>query len=128
MRVSAEKFEALVEEALLMLPDHFKKALDNVEIIIEDMPDEDDLERAGVSEKHLLLGLYTGVPLTQRGQWYGMTPVTPDQIKIFQRNIERISKNENELRYQVLITAFHELGHYFGMDEDEIRSAMDDYI
>ncbi len=128
MKVSREAFESLVEEALKMLPRHFQTALDNVEIIVEDMPNDDDLDRAAASEKHTLLGLYTGVPLTERGGWYGMTPVMPDRIQIFQKNIERFCKTKEELRYQVLTTVFHELGHYFGMNEDEIRSAMDDYI
>lgn len=128
MKVSQEEFETLVEEALKMLPEHFKMALDNVEIIIEDLPDNDDLGRAGASERKSLLGLYTGIPLTERGGWYGMTPVMPDRIQIFQKNIERFCDSREELRYQVFTTVFHELGHYFGMDEDEIRSAMDDYI
>ncbi len=128
MKVSREEFESLVEEALHMLPEHFKMALDNVEIIVEDMPHDDDLERAGASERKSLLGLYTGIPLTERGAWYGMTPVMPDRIQIFQRNIERFCKTKKELRHQVLTTVFHELGHYFGMNEEEIRSAMDDYI
>lgn len=128
MRVSREEFESLVEQSLRMLPDHFKVALDNVEIIVEDMPDDEDLGKAGISEKKSLLGLYTGIPLTERGNWYGMSPVTPDRILIYQRNIERICTSRDELQQQVLTTVFHELGHYFGMNEDEIRSAMNDYI
>ncbi len=128
MKVSREEFESLVADALEMLPHHFKAALDNIEIMIEDMPHDDDLDRAGASEKRTLLGLYTGIPLTERGGWYGMTPVMPDRIQIFQRNIERFCDTKDELRHQVLTTVFHELGHYFGMNEDEIRSAMDDYI
>ncbi len=128
MKISRDEFEALVEDALHKLPHHFKKALDNVEIIVQDMPDDEDLGRAGASERRSLLGLYTGVPLTERGYWYGMTPVMPDRIQIFQQNIERICKTKDELKYQVFTTVFHELGHYFGMNEDEIRAAMDDYI
>jgi predicted Zn-dependent protease with MMP-like domain len=128
IRVTREEFEKLVEDALHMLPQHFRTALDNVEIIVENEPEETDLAAAEVDEKRSLLGLYTGIPLTERGGWYGMTPVTPDRIQLFQRNLERISKNRKELRYQVLTTVFHELGHYFGMDEEEIRRAMDDYI
>jgi predicted Zn-dependent protease with MMP-like domain len=128
MKVTREEFEALVEESLQMLPHHFRPALDNVEIIVEDLPADADLDRSEGYEKTTLLGLYTGIPLTERGAWYGMTPVTPDRIQIFQQNIQRICKNKEELRYQVLTTVFHELGHYFGMDEDEIRSAMDDYV
>jgi predicted Zn-dependent protease with MMP-like domain len=128
MKVSREEFENLVEEALAMLPHHFKMALDNVEILIESVPQDDDLDRADVSERNSLLGLYTGIPLTERGTWYGTSPVTPDRIQIFQHNIERICRTKKELRYQVFTTVFHELGHYFGMNEDEIRSAMDDYL
>jgi len=128
MKVTREEFDTLVEETLTMLPGHFKMALDNVEIIVEDVPTDADLEYSEASDRNSLLGLYTGIPLTERGGWYGMTPVVPDRIQIYQKNIERICRTKKELRRQVFITVFHELGHYFGMDEDEIRTAMDDYI
>jgi predicted Zn-dependent protease with MMP-like domain len=128
MKLKREEFERIVEEALELLPDQFQKVLDNLEIIVEDMPEPEDLEKTGARHARSLLGLYSGIPLTNRGTWYGMTPVTPDRIKIFQKNIERITRNRKELREQVLITVFHEIGHYFGMNEDEIRNAMQDFI
>jgi predicted Zn-dependent protease with MMP-like domain len=68
-----------------------------------------------------LLGLYSGVPYTQRNTGYA--GVTPDRIILFQRNIESICANENELKIKILEVIIHELAHYFGMDEDEVRKA-----
>jgi predicted Zn-dependent protease with MMP-like domain len=128
MKISKKEFESIVQEALDLLPTQFRVALDNLEILVEDLPDRETLEATGTRRVHSLLGLYSGVPLTERGTWYGMTPVTPDRITLFQNNIQRISRNREELKDQVLITVFHEIGHYFGMDEDQIRKAMKDFI
>jgi predicted Zn-dependent protease with MMP-like domain len=128
MKLSKKEFESIVQEALELLPTQFREALDNLEILVEDLPGREDLEATGTRQVRSLLGLYSGVPLTERGTWYGMTPVTPDRITLFQNNIQRISRNREELKDQVLITVFHEIGHYFGMDEDQIRDAMEDFI
>ncbi len=128
MKVSEREFEAIVEDALGKLPEQFRNELENIELMVQDVPDTSDLEHIDTDDPHSLLGLYSGIPLTERGTWYGMTPVTPDRIKIFQKNIERICSNKRELKEQILITVFHEIGHYFGMDEDEIRDAMEDYL
>jgi predicted Zn-dependent protease with MMP-like domain len=70
------------------------------------------------------LGLYQGIPLTHRGTWYGASPTLPDRISLYQKNIEAQCKNDDELVERIREVLFHELGHYFGMNEREIRSAM----
>ena len=80
-------------------------------------------ERRGLRSKRTLLGLYQGIPLTQRGSYYGMAPVIPDTITLYRKNIEAICRTDDEVRRQIVDTLIHEIGHYFGMNEDEIRSA-----
>jgi len=104
-----EFFDRSVREALKKLPPLLRKKLENIEIVIEDEP---------IREQNLL-GLYQGVPLKHRSIWYGN--VMPDKITIFKRNIERIAGNDNEVMRIVEDVVFHEIGHYFGFDEKELR-------
>ena len=83
--------------------------MENVEIVIEDEP---------VPQK-TLLGLYQGIPLKLRGSWYGN--VLPDKITLFQRNIEWQCRNETEIEELVNEVLIHEIGHYFGFDEDDLQ-------
>jgi predicted Zn-dependent protease with MMP-like domain len=71
----------------------------------------------------MLLGLYEGIPLTRRGVDYGMYPVVPDRITLFKQNIEIIARDEQELRAKIREVLIHEIGHYYGMSETEIRRA-----
>jgi len=112
-----EKFEKLVEEALAGLPRRFKKLLHNLAVIVEDAPPRDMLSRRISSSN--LLGLYHGVPFKHRGSYYGNVP--PDVIVIYQRPIERISTSEDEIRKRVREVVLHEIGHYFGLSEEELR-------
>lgn len=112
------EFEAIVRDTYNSLPKKFLKALENLEIIVEARPSR----RYG---KGMLLGLYEGVPLPRRGWGYSMA--LPDRITLFQRNIERISGGaDDEIRRQIRKTLIHEIGHYFGMNEEEVRKAMGD--
>ncbi len=122
--VSREEFEEIAEEAFRDLPERFRDAIDNVEIIVEDRPSAEDRDRAEGSGR--LLGLYKGIPRTHRGTWYGMFPTLPDRIYLYQKNIESVCRSLADLRRQIAVTLYHELGHYFGMSESEIRQAMDD--
>jgi predicted Zn-dependent protease with MMP-like domain len=122
--MTQEQFEDIAEEAFHNLPEKFKDAIDNVEIVVEDVPTGEDRrhqERGG-----MLLGLYTGVPLPKRGTWYGSTPILPDRIILYRKNIEAICSGEKEIRHQIFVTLYHEIGHYFGMTEAEIRRSMED--
>jgi len=106
------KFEALVEQALIDLPEPFRERLANVAIIVEDLPP------AGTEHQGLLLGLFHGVPRTEKSVFYS-TP--PDHIYLYQRNIEAISRSEADVRRQIRATLLHEVGHYFGLNEEELR-------
>ena len=107
-----DKFEGLVEQALADLPEAFRERLTNVAVIVEDLPPE------AVKTNGLLLGLFHGVPLTEKSV-FSSTP--PDHIYLYQRNIEASSRNEAEMRLQIRDTLLHEVGHYFGLNEDELR-------
>lgn len=114
------EFERLVETALESLPPDFASRLDNVTIIVEDLPSPEQLAGAGVDDHHELLGLYEGIPLTERPRGYA--GALPDRISIFRVPIERVCGSDTEaIKRQVRETVMHELGHYFGMDEDRLR-------
>ena len=90
-------------------------------IVVEEEPSADDLEGAHCPRGSTLLGLYHGVPLTQRTSHYGL--VLPDKISIYRRPIERLARNERHLRQIVRETVWHEVGHYFGLNEQQLRRA-----
>ena len=106
------KFEAIVAQALRGLPKAFREKLTNVAIIVEDLPPEQS-ERRG-----LLLGLFHGIPRTEKSVFFSSPP---DRIFLYQRNIEAVCSNEAEVRRQIRATLLHEVGHYFGLSEDELR-------
>lgn len=111
-------FEGFVKEAIDSLPEEMKNELENVAVLIEDEPREDWEEEMG--EGGDLLGLYQGVSKKDRGFWYGN--VLPDTIIIYQGPLERMSANREELRENVRQTVVHEVGHYFGLDEEQLRA------
>jgi predicted Zn-dependent protease with MMP-like domain len=117
------RFEMIVEKAFDELPPEFKSRIENVHVVVEDLPDDMDLLGVKVRNKYSLLGLYSGVPLKHRGTNYGVYPVTPDRIKLFKENIERISANDNEVEAKIREVLIHEVAHYFGMTDTEIRKA-----
>src|SRR5512140_2514318 len=114
-----DKFDRLVQDAVLDIPAPFRKRIENVAIVVEEEPSAHDLRRTRCPREATLLGLYTGVPLTARTSSYGL--VLPDRIAIFRGPIERLARNERELRRIVRETLWHEVGHYFGLDEREVR-------
>jgi len=110
-------FEKLVKEAVELLPRELILRLENVAFIVEDdsPPRPEEWEDNGQE----LLGLYHGISQRDRGFWYGN--VLPDRIIIYRRPLERISASSQELRENVRLTVFHEVGHYFGFDEEELQ-------
>ncbi len=124
--MTREQFEEIAQRAFDRLPLTFKQRIDNVQIVIEDLPSDDALASVGARRRELL-GLYQGVPLTHRGTSYGMYPTGPDKISLYQKNIERVCRSEEEIEHRITEVLFHELGHYFGMNEEEIREAMKDF-
>ncbi len=119
--MTAHEFDAVVEQACRKIPLRFRRRLDNVSFIVEKEPSPLQLATGKVPEGKTLLGLYQGRPLTQRSVWDGF--VMPDQIVIFQGPHERLAKDEEHLRTLVEQTVWHEVAHYFGMDEARVRRA-----
>lgn len=121
--LTREEFEKVVEEAYAELPGRFRTTIDNLYIVVEDRPPEHVALNKGIRARGILLGLYEGVPLPHRGTGYGTFPVLPDKITLFRENLEQISRNEAELVRNIVSTLIHEIGHYFGMTEKQIRDA-----
>lgn len=121
MRVSREEFEALVEEALTQLPAEFRAALDNVAVMVEEEPSDDDLEGVGIDprdpDRDDLFGLYQGIPLIDRDSFYSGLP---DRVLIYRGPILRACDTRREVIREVRDTVQHELGHYFGLEEHEL--------
>ena len=118
-----EAFEKIAEQAFEGLPEQFREAIENVGVVIEEYPDEELVHKMRLRSKHHLLGLYQGVPLPLRGTWYGMTAIAPDKISLYQKNIEAVCRTEREIIDKIHEVLIHEVGHYFGMSEEEIRAA-----
>jgi predicted Zn-dependent protease with MMP-like domain len=113
-----QQFERIVEEEFERLPTLFRERLENVRIVVEDQPTS-----RHAHHRATLLGLYEGIPLNRRGSDYGVYPVIPDTITLFQDNIESVSADDAEARRQIRTTLIHEIGHYYGMSEADIRRA-----
>ena len=113
------EFEALVERALRRLPRQFKDRITNVAVVVEDWADEETLEELGIEPPDTLYGLYRGTDLTRRDSSYGN--VLPDTIHIYQGPIEEDCTDPDEMAELVLDTVIHELGHYFGLDDDTME-------
>lgn len=114
-----EKFEKLVEEALADLPQKFKERLQNITVIVEEKPSREVDARLGGSPFNLILGHYHGVPFKHRGPFYGNVP--PDVITIYQKSIEKICFTEEEIKKKVKDVVVHEIAHYFGFDDKELK-------
>jgi predicted Zn-dependent protease with MMP-like domain len=119
MRLAREEFERLVAEAIGGLPAEFAEKLDNVEFVVEDYPRPEHYAERSLKPGNLLLGLYQGVPLIKRSAF--ATAALPDQITIFQRNIERICRSREQIVEEVRRTVLHEIAHHFGISETRLR-------
>lgn len=112
-------FERLVAEALNDIPQHFREAMHNIAIIVEDEPSRELLREMEIEPPDTLFGLYTGTPLPERGASFGNA--LPDCILLFQGPHEREAEDHEDLIVSIAETLIHEIGHYFGMSEDEIQ-------
>ncbi len=120
--ISDEQFDALVTKAMDELPQQYITGLDNVAILYADEPTPEQLEKMKIDHQHVLLGLYEGIPLTQRGSgWSGMLP---DRITLFKHSILRIVRTEAELFEQVKRTLWHEIAHYYGLSHKDMDERM----
>ena len=118
MRVVRRRFRRLVEQALERLPDEFQARLQNVAVVIEDWPSRALLRDLDVPEDELLFGLYEGLPLTEWGR-DDMVRI-PDRIRIFQGPIEEACATDEEIVAEVRTTVLHEVGHHFGLSDEEL--------
>lgn len=118
--ITPARFERLVEEALESIPEELWELMENVAVMIEDWPSQRQMRAARIGRGHTLLGLYEGVPLTERTHNYGL--VAPDKITIFRGPILRVCRrgDEDEVRDQVRRTVLHEVAHHFGIDDDRL--------
>lgn len=125
-RMTDDEFEAVIEDALDLLPERFLAALENIGICMEDEPSEEQLGClddgwGAASEAGDLLGLYEGLSLTERGAGYGEFAMDlPDLITVFKGPHERGFDTREEVVEEVRKTVIHEIGHYFGLDEDQL--------
>lgn len=115
------EFEKLVAQGFERLPEWVRKKINNVSILVEDEPSQEDREAEGLANDETLLGLYRGIPLSARGDTYGGL-VMPDTITLFQRPIEDAAAEDGLPVAEVIAeTIWHEFAHHFGIDEEEVR-------
>jgi predicted Zn-dependent protease with MMP-like domain len=119
MKVTEEEFEELVAEAISSLPKKFKEKMENIVVVIESLPSQELLREMKIKSPYGLLGLYRGVPYPRRGIWY--RNVMPDKIIIFKKPIEVRCRNKEDIKESVRRVVVHEIGHYFGLGEADLR-------
>ena len=121
VELTQEEFEEAVQEAIDSIPDEFLDDLENVAILLADEPEDEDFDGDGYfTDEGDLLGLYDGMALTLRGDYYGAGNDYPDTITIFKGPHERLSDDRAEVLEEIRKTVVHEVAHYFGMDEDQV--------
>jgi predicted Zn-dependent protease with MMP-like domain len=113
-----EDFINVAEETLDSLPEEFRSRIQNVAILVEDYPQNQSSPRPG-QQGRLLLGIFHGVPATKRSVFD--LSGGPAHIVLYQKNIEAVCSDEAEVRHQIRQTLIHELGHYFGMTEEQLK-------
>lgn len=121
--MTRRQFEALVEKAMRRLPKTFKERIKNVAVVVEDWADDATLAEMGIEPPDTLYGLYRGIDLTHRDSGYGN--VLPDTVTIYQGPIEEDCADEEEMAELVRETVIHEIGHYFGLDDETMHRIED---
>ena len=117
--MNKERFRLLVARAVDGLPEELHIRLENVDVVVEDWPTKEQLEQAGLSHREMLLGLYQGVPLTERGAYYGLVP--PDKITIFQMPIEAKCRYGTGIVAEIQRVVRHEIAHHFGIGDARLQ-------
>jgi predicted Zn-dependent protease with MMP-like domain len=124
--MTRQRFESLVAEAILLIPRRFRREMKNLALMVEDEPSPDLLEEMEIAPPDTLFGLYQGIPLPERSAAHGNT--LPDVITIYQGPIEdECEDDEDEIRAVIGETLIHEVGHYFGLSEEEIEAIEEHY-
>jgi len=124
MKLTRKEFEEVVVSSLKRLPKFFREKMENVDVAIEDRASKYLLSDMGLRSPFELLGLYQGVPLDRRGFYYGN--VLPDKITLFQTPIESMCKTREEVEEKIKEVVIHEVGHYFGLNDERLRELEED--
>ena len=119
------EFERLVADAVRLIPARFREEMDNLAVVVEEQPSTRLLADMGIEPPDTLYGLYQGTPLTER-QWADGNRL-PDRITIYQRPIEEDAEDDEDARDMIAETLIHEVGHYFGLSEEEIEEIEEKY-
>jgi predicted Zn-dependent protease with MMP-like domain len=124
--MTRQRFESLVAEAVHLIPRRFRREMKNLALIVEDEPSSELLRQMEIDPPDTLFGLYQGTPLPERSAAHGNS--LPDVITIFQGPIEdECEDDEDEIRAVIGETLIHEVGHYFGLSEEEIEAIEEHY-
>jgi predicted Zn-dependent protease with MMP-like domain len=123
--MTREKFEKLVVEAMALIPKRFRLEMKNIAVVVEDEPSAELLDEMEIEPPDSLYGLYQGTPLPERTWGYGNT--LPDRVTLFRMPIEEDSEDDDEVRAVIGETLIHEVGHYFGLSEEEIEEIEERY-
>lgn len=117
-------FEDIIGTAFDRLPEKFRMLIENVALLVEDEPDEETRREEGLEGDETLLGLYRGIPQTERPAGYGISPTLPDTITLYRFPIEDEAADAGKPVLEVVYeTLWHEIAHHFGMEEDEVQRA-----
>ena len=119
MKLARKEFEEAVVSALKGLPPFFKKKMENIDVVVADRPTRRQVGRGREARGETLLGLYEGVPLTERTETYGM--VVPDKITIFQQPIESIYRSDTQIIAGIQRVVRHEIAHHFGISDHRLN-------
>ncbi|NCQ53864.1 hypothetical protein COV88_01770 [Candidatus Saccharibacteria bacterium CG11_big_fil_rev_8_21_14_0_20_41_19] len=117
-------FDILITQAMNELPEKYIRGLENVAIVMADEPTPEQKQKMNIDSQYLLLGLYEGIPITERGANYNF--VLPDKITLFKNSILAASRNEDDLFEQVKRTLWHEIAHYYGLDHNRMDEIQND--
>ena len=115
--MTRSEFERLVRQAMDQIPPELRSRVENVDVVIDGWAAPEKLLGSGIEEPESLLGLYEGIPLTER---YGYDMVLPDKITLFQNAIESICSSDEEIVAEIRDTVVHEVAHHFGIDDDAL--------
>lgn len=118
-RLTKEEFSAIAESALAGIPHTFRKRLKNISIIVQDYPTREDARSVGSSRRDLL-GLFAGSGYPEKDRFFSPLSM-PDKVFLYQRNLERYCSSKEELAEEIRKTLVHEIGHYFGLSEEELE-------
>jgi len=116
--MNREHFVKVVEETIESLPQEFRRRIRNVAVLVEDVPPNQPAPQSG-QKRRVLLGIFHGVPTAKKSIFD--LPTGPDHIVLYQKNIGAVCSSETEVRKQIRLTVIHELGHYFGINENQLK-------